>query len=241
MALPSNALPHYVSVDRKSLWHVSALFSTALESMTLPSRLRAQNGLRQSLDETAGALNVNGNQNIAKLQMSICFEPTSQLQLNGDDRPGRLEVRGQSRDPRVPSQNGLGDDLDIVEETPAALDMDFFPSDDPNQARGRRVTKRLHIFGEAENFRGDKDLSGTNVDGEKGLDGRERARRRAVGLKVFHKYVPLCPNSRSHGIPGQYLVSASTVVGWCRASLSLFIYCMLYILALPRIKACRLH
>lgn len=187
MALPSNALPHYVRVDRKSPWHVSALLSTALESMTLPSRLKAQNGLRQSLDEIAGALNVNGNQNIAKLQMSICSESTSQFQMNRDDRPGRLEVRGHSSDPRVPSQNGLGGDLDILDESPAALDMNFFPLDDPNQARGRRVTKTIHIFGEAESFRGNEDLSGTNVDEEIGLDGRERARRRAEGLKVIHK------------------------------------------------------
>jgi hypothetical protein len=187
MALPE-ALPHYVSVDRKSPWHVSALLSTALESMTLPSRLRAQNGLRQSLDEIAGVLNVNGNQNIARLQMSICFESRLQLQANGDDRLGRLDVRSQSRDPRVPSQNGLGDDLDVVDKTPATLDMDFFPSDDPNQARGRRVTKRIHIFGEAENLRGDNDQSGANVeDEENDLDGRERARRRAAGLKIFHK------------------------------------------------------
>jgi len=188
MALPSNALPRYVSVDRKSPWHVSALLSTALESMTLPSRLRAQNCPRQSLDEIAGALNVNGSQNIAKLQMSICLDSTPKLQLNGDDRPGRLEVQGQNRDPRVPSQSGLGVDLDMVDDTPAALDMDLFPSDDPNQARGRRVTKRTHVFGEAENFRSDKDLSGTIVDEEEyGLDGRERARRRAMGLKVLHK------------------------------------------------------
>jgi hypothetical protein len=188
MALPPNPLPHYVSVDRKSTWHVSALLSTALESMTLPSRLRAQNGLRQSLNEIARALNVNGNQNIAKLQMSICLQSKSQLRLNGDDRPGRLEVRGQCRDPRVPSQNGLGDDMEIFGETPPVLDMDFFPSDDPNQTRGPRMNKRIHIFGEAENFRGDKDLLGTNVDEEvNGLDGQERARRRAAGLKIMHK------------------------------------------------------
>lgn len=179
MALPSNALPHYVSVDRKSPWHVSALLSTALESMTLPSRLRAHNCPRQSLDEITGALNVNGSQNIARLQMSICLDSMSQLQSNGDS---------QSRDPRAPPQNGLGDGLDMAGDTPAAFDMDLFPSDDPNEARGRRVTKRTHIFGEAENFRSAKNLSGTKVDDEyNGLDGRERARRRAAGLKVLHK------------------------------------------------------
>lgn len=188
MTIPFNTLPPYVSIDRKSPWHVSALLSTALESMTLSSRLKAQNGLRQTLDEIAGALNVNGNQNIAKLQMSISLNSTSQLQANGHDRPGRQEVRGQSRDPRVPSQNGLGDDLDTAYEAPAGLDMDFFPSDDvSNQNRGHRVTKQIHIFGEAESFRGDENISGTNVDEEYDLDGRERAWRRAAGLKVLHK------------------------------------------------------
>jgi hypothetical protein len=189
MALPSNTLPNYVRVDRKSPWHVSALLSTAFESMTLPSRLKNQNGFRQSLDEIAGALNVNGNQNIAKIQMSVCLDPASHPQGNGDDRPGRLEVRQQSRDRRVPSQNGLSDDLDMIDKTPAALDMNFFPTDGPSQIRGRRVTKRIHTFGEAENFRWDKDLSASDVnkDEENSLDGRERARQRAAGLKVLHK------------------------------------------------------
>jgi hypothetical protein len=188
MAIPSNTLPPYVSIDRRSPLHVSALLSTALESMTLPSRLKAQNGLRHTLDEIAAALNINGNQNIAKLQMSICLKSTSQLQTIADDRPGRLDVRSQSRDPRVPSQNGLGDDLDITNEATTGLDMDFFPSaESADQSRGQRASRQIHIFGEAESFRGDGDMLGTNVDEEHGLDGRERALRRAAGLKVVHK------------------------------------------------------
>lgn len=96
-------------------------------------------------------------------------------------------MRGQSRDPRVPSQNGLGGDLGIVDETPAALDMDLSSSDRPNQARDRRMNKKIHVFGEVENFRGDTDLSGINIDDENGLDGRKRARRRAAGLTIVHK------------------------------------------------------
>jgi hypothetical protein len=156
--------------------------------MTLPSRLKPQNGIRQTLDEIAGSLNVNGNQNIAKLQMSISLTSASQLQTYGEDRTGRLEVQGQKRDPRVPSQNGLGDNLDNLDEASAGLDMNFFPSDElTNQSRERRATKQIHIFGEAESFRGEENISGTNVDEEHGLDGRERARRRAAGLKVIHK------------------------------------------------------
>jgi hypothetical protein len=172
---------------------VSALLSTALESMTLPSRLRAKNGLRTTLDEIAGALNINGNQKVAKLQMSIGSKTKKsqlfQLLPNGQDRQGRLEVRGNSRDPRVPSTDGRGDVEAVEEDTPVNLDMDFFPSDEPSQSRGRRLTKKIHIFGEAENLRGD-DLLGSDVEADDySVDGRDRARRRAAGLKIIQKLV----------------------------------------------------
>jgi hypothetical protein len=182
MALPSGPLPYYVNVNRKSSWHVSALLLTALESMTLPSRVRGQGSLRQSLDEITGALNVNGNQNMAKAQVSVFLDSTVKM-----DRSGRPQAPGQNRDPRVPSQNRLGDEVGIINETLPSLDMDLFPSDDPNEARERRPNRKVHVFGEAETFRGDKDLWGSIAEEENSVDGRERARRRAAGLKVVQK------------------------------------------------------
>jgi len=185
MTLPSSTFPPYLSIDRKSPWHVSALFSTALESMTLPSRLKGLEGRSQSLDEIAGALNVNGNQNIAKLQMTI----GSKSQTNGDGRQGRLEARAQSRDVRMPSQNGLESDPETRDDDIAALDLDLFPTDEPAPTRGRPNTKATHIFGQAEAFRGDDDVRDRDDDD---FDGQERARRRAAGLPIIHKtWTPL--------------------------------------------------
>jgi hypothetical protein len=187
MTLPSTPFPAYLTIDPRSPWHVSALFSTALESMTLPSRLRIKNGQRQTLDEIAGALNVNGNQNIAKLQMSI--GPDSEPpKTNGELRPGRLEARAQSRDLRMPSQDGRAAVVDPKAATPVELDMNFFPSEEPDRVRGRRVTKKTHIFGQAENIRGNEENAG-NGDDDDDFDGQERARRRAAGLPILHKYV----------------------------------------------------
>jgi hypothetical protein len=175
MTIPSATLPSYVMLDRHSQWHVSGLLSTALESMTLPSRLKVA---RETLDELASALNVNGNQNIAKLRMSI----DQKAALNGHTRPGRLEVRAQSRDMRIPSQERLA----VITPHEAELttyDMDFFPSE-VEQIRGRRNDKP-HVFGQTETYRGDEDLDHQELDEED--EGHERARRRAAGLPIIHK------------------------------------------------------
>jgi hypothetical protein len=195
MTVPSDNLPAYITLDQNSSWHVSALISTALESMTLPSKLKSKNGMRETLDELAAALNVNGNQNIAKLQMSI-GSVSKPVQQNDHGRSGRLAVHGQNVDPRMPLREGWGDDVEKSgEAASSALDMDFFPSNEPSQHRGRPKTKKLHIFGEVENFRGHKkELPDYDAkDDEHGVDGRERARRRAIGLPIVHRLVIFCP------------------------------------------------
>lgn len=178
MTLPAAILPNYVSLDRQSQWHISGLLSTALESMTLPSRLKAQ---RETLDHLASALNVNGNQNIAKLRMSI----DQTTALNGhNDRPARLAVSAQSRDTRMPSQDRLAVGSTPDEEELTNYDMDFFPTE-VEQTRGRHNTKKPHVFGQAEAYRGKEnpDQEDTNEEDQ----GHERARRRAAGLPIIHK------------------------------------------------------
>jgi len=182
MTIPSTTLPTYVTLNPHSPWHVSGLLSTVLESMTLPSRLKNN---RVTLDELANALNINGNQNIAKLRMSI----DQKAALNGHHRPGRLEVRpevrAQSRDMRLPSQERPSAVEALDEGDPSTFDMDFFPTEIAEQTRGRRTAKKAHVFGQSEAYRGDEDeeKATTNDDEE----GYERARRRAAGLPVIHK------------------------------------------------------
>jgi len=179
ITMPSTMLPSYVMLDPHSQWHVSGLLATALESMTLPSRLKAT---RETLDQLASALNVNGNQNIAKLRMSI----DQKVGLSGHHRSGRLEVRAENRDMRVPSQERSN----IIDNGPdendlTTFDMDFFPTETVEQNRGRRSIKKPHVFGQAENYRGDEDPQDEKANEED--EGYERARRRAAGLPVVHK------------------------------------------------------
>jgi len=145
--------------------------------MTLPSRLKSS---RETLDQLASALNINGNQNIAKLRMSIDQKAT----LNGHDRPGRLEVRAQSRDMRIPSQELSANNSIQDDEDPDIFDIDFFPTEAADQVRGSRTVKKIHVFGQAETYRGGEDQQEeTNEDEE----GHDRARRRAAGLPIIHK------------------------------------------------------
>jgi hypothetical protein len=182
MTMPTARLPPYVVLDPQSPWHVSGLLSAALESMSLPSRLKIQSGSRQTMDALISVLNVNGNQNIAKLRMSV----DQSTALNGHNRPGRLATPVESRDPRVPSQERVvtrshGDEKPDL----AIFDMDFFPAETGEQISWQQRNKEPHVFGQAEAFRVQEVTSsqGTNAEDE----GYERARRRAAGLPLIHK------------------------------------------------------
>lgn len=184
MALPSANFPNYVKLDAKSEWHRSALFSTALESMTLPSRLRLHHSGRETLDQLSNALNINGNQNIAKLRMSITQKPMT----NGTSREGGLEVQAESRDARLPAQDGRANqgDADKNEDESTTFDMDFFPTETGEYVRGRQSSKKVHVFGQAENYRIEDDQhQSKNIKDED--EGYERARRRAEGLTITRR------------------------------------------------------
>jgi hypothetical protein len=171
-------------MDLHSQWHVSALLSTAIETMTLPSRLKARDGSRETLDQLVYALNVNGNQNIAKLRMSIDQKTT----LNGHSRPGRLEVGSQSSDARMPSQDRRANESrDEEEDEVSTFDMDFFPSESIEQNRGRRHLKKPHVFGQAESHRVSEEATRNEATDED--EGFERARRRAAGLPIIQRSV----------------------------------------------------
>jgi hypothetical protein len=149
--------------------------------MTLPSRLKRQNMALQTLDQLANALNTNGKQTTAKLRMSI----DQKSALNGHQQSGGLEVLSQSRDMRLPSQERYTDEENAADEEDLTMfDMDFFPAEGPDQSRGRRSIKKIHVFGQAENYRVHGDLEDEVSNGED--EGRERARRRAAGLPITH-------------------------------------------------------
>ncbi|PMD23979.1 tubulin nucleotide-binding domain-like protein [Hyaloscypha hepaticicola] len=182
MTLPTAKLPPYVTIDPQSPWHVSGLLSAALESMSLPSRLKMTNGSRQTMDRLISALNINGNQNIAKLRMSV----DQTAAPNGHHRPGRLDAPVESRDPRLRSQDRSDQNLPADGESAlTTFDMDFFPVETGEQTRRRSSNKEPHVFGQAEGYRV-PELPGSQKATEED-EGYDRARRRAAGLPLIQR------------------------------------------------------
>ncbi|KAF4628314.1 hypothetical protein G7Y89_g9836 [Cudoniella acicularis] len=180
MTIPTKALPQYVALDQSSLWQVSGLLSTAMESMGLPSRLKLTSSNRETINMLSNSLNVNGNQTIAKLRMSI----DQKAPVNGDHRPTDPEEGAQSRDERIRNQHV---ELSYVrnENDVSTLDMDFFPTETGEQTRARRSAKVAHVFGQSEISRADEhDEEQDTLKADKGY---ERARRRAAGLTIIQK------------------------------------------------------
>lgn len=87
-----------ISLDASSAWHTSALLSAAIESATLPSRIKDASN-RDTFGGIADLLNVHGKQSVANLQMSFSGveeipraedagdEPKDGVRLDVDFRP----------------------------------------------------------------------------------------------------------------------------------------------------------
>ncbi|KAK4146167.1 tubulin domain-containing protein [Dichotomopilus funicola] len=143
LAVPT-CLRHNVRLDLSMPWHTSALLAAAMESATLPSRLKDPLK-RESLGGMADVLNVMGKQSVAGLQMSF-GKP------NDGDNNG-----GQGKGSRKLSEEDLAEGVQ--------LDMRFTPSDrlDPyarsmNGFSGPRVFSQLVMSrGYDENDEEDKE------------------------------------------------------------------------------------
>jgi hypothetical protein len=81
-SLPS-ALPSYVNLNPVNDWTSSALIATAIETVTLPSRLRDSGGRQASLSLLEDMLNTNGRQNIFELAAGVRENGSA-----GQGRPG---------------------------------------------------------------------------------------------------------------------------------------------------------
>jgi len=133
IAIPQRRLPPNISLDYSSPWHTSALLATALETATLPSRLRNR-ATGDSLDTITGLLNVMGKQSIAGLQLSI-------------------------HKPEGPGTAAGGRDRDDIHEDDSTervqLDVDFNPPDEVAPGRSHRNGfKQPRLFGQAVTDRG---------------------------------------------------------------------------------------
>lgn len=175
--VPSSKLPPYVNIDRSSQWHISALLSMAMETMTLPSRLRLSHELK-TLDALASSLNVSGNQRIASLHCSVSHqsapEPSNLVGRENDDRlPGSAMCGGE-----------LGEDSNASGD--ASQDIDF--------SGAVAKISRNHTFGRVESLRGYSRLPDL-ADREDVLAGMRKRRR--LGSRMIEKSVPFA----SFGLP----------------------------------------
>ena len=180
LTVPSQHLPSYLHVDLKSQWQLSGLLSLAVESMTLPSRLRPQNGHRGSLSDIAEALNLNGNQRIANLQCSL--SDASSLEVTRDKN--REVVNGAATSSLNAKDLVFEDEL---QETNSRLDMDFSNVEaDISGISIRQWERSNRHFGIAHTFRGPYP-SDADTDDRDELS-FVRKRRRLALLPLVEKY-----------------------------------------------------
>ncbi|EON98038.1 putative misato segment ii myosin-like domain-containing protein [Phaeoacremonium minimum UCRPA7] len=127
LAIPQHLSPHSLALDSSSAWHTSALLSTAIESATLPSRLKDLTN-RDSLGNIGNLLNVHGKQTVAHLQMSI------------------------ARSDQVPRSENVGDEP----SDGLRLDIDFRPPDDVADSHRQNGFNVPKIFSQVLATRGER-------------------------------------------------------------------------------------
>ncbi len=71
LSSPPTTVPGYLRMDLSSEWSKSSLLCTAVETVTLPTRLRESSGRQGSLTELESALNKTGSRTVFELQCSV--------------------------------------------------------------------------------------------------------------------------------------------------------------------------
>ena len=98
-SVPS-ALPSYVNLNPVNDWTSSALIATAIETITLPSRLRDSGGRHASLSLLEDTLNTNGRQNVFELAAGVPWR-TFSARENGSVGQGRPGFSNEHANPSV--------------------------------------------------------------------------------------------------------------------------------------------
>ena len=179
LSIQPTLLPQYIHVDRNSQWHTSAVLSIALESITLPTRLR-YDAQRRGFVHLETALNVNGNQRIAQLQCGM---------LDSEIAPLAIAPTHGSTDDRAPSRNNSilveEDGLELAEPS---LDMNLSycnARSTPSLAGQHDVSD--HVFGAVEITR-TKSAATRDEQTDEDEVTYARKRRRFAGLPVIERF-----------------------------------------------------
>jgi len=174
-------LPRYVQLDEESEWECTALMAAAVESVTLPMRLRDGVGRGSSMARFEQTLNADEGRNVWQLGLNVDWENLEQKvtgQANGDPRGG--EVRGEDE--------GDGDDA-------TTFDINFTPESSsllPNTlALADRRQQRKHIFAQIDTSRHPKRFS-NGVSPYQPLDHEDLLRRRYDEKAIVERFgIPL--------------------------------------------------
>lgn len=171
--------PQYLHFDRNSQWHTSALLSTALESMTLPTRLRHGTQKRAFVDDLEAVLNVNGNQRIAQLQFSM---------FDSEKPPRAFAVTPASTDERAPPENnGILVREDGLQLARPRLDMNCYNAGSTSPFTAPHIPSD-HVFGAVETTRTKIEAATAEAMSEDEITSA-RYRRRFAGLPVVERFL----------------------------------------------------
>jgi hypothetical protein len=152
-------IPSYLSFDATSLWHISALQITGIESMTMSSRLKAGNGRQGTLQDLEETINRTGKRRLAKFEMSVA-DPDVLLDKAAEKAE---EKANPSKTGRALVAQDAGEDDNQL----GAFDIDFFSKD--YRMLSSKHGKKEHVFGRVDALRGEWDMSN-----EGGCDPRDR-------------------------------------------------------------------
>lgn len=153
-------VPGYITNAAQSQWHSSALLFSAIETLTIPSRSRAGSQKLGRLADMESVLNVNGNQRMANLGLTVRFESTKEDSKDEKDTQDQVVKEDQAAD---------GHD--------EAFDIDFAP-----KSEALSVRRKNHIFGQVVVARGvaeDREYGSLEVD--------ERRRRRYMSEAIVER------------------------------------------------------
>ncbi|KAF2160933.1 hypothetical protein M409DRAFT_28539 [Zasmidium cellare ATCC 36951] len=145
LASTPSSLPPYVSLDGSSKWHTSALAAAAMETVTLPTRLRGDQPSRATFDALESTLNGDGMRRIAACTLSIkdpmSLEESSQPNGHSDSRMTNGHLHEDEYEDEEPDDN---------------LAVDLFPQLVPSNTliNRNRTPSRPHTFSKISSLRG---------------------------------------------------------------------------------------
>jgi hypothetical protein len=139
-------MPSYLNLDTKSQWQTSALQMAALESVTLPSRLRLGDPSRAPLADIEAVFTNEANRRILELGLSAKVPQAVNGQVNGATHDHRIQTNGDVMD------------IDRADEPHADknIDIDLFRLGDALSSSRRSSQRQLqpHTFAQIHVQRG---------------------------------------------------------------------------------------